>query len=191
MGRICLSVLWIGCGCLGVIRSFSSEVKPRVARSCTPSSLLWPPGLISRKEKGIVVGSSLRETDAFKAVVRHARAILGIRKSSVISSGWTSLEVNPDDQVEVALAARLQHFAMAHVARSASKEYVGPWNKFVKWCGERLSESCPLPASEFAVAIYLQSVADGAKTFAPVKSHSVAIAFFSKGIGRPPSSGQI
>ena len=82
--------------------------------------------------------------------------------------------------MEVALAARLQHSAMAHVAGSTSKEYVGPWNKFVKWCGERLSERCPLPASDFTVALFLQSVADGAKTFAPVKSHSAAIAFFQK-----------
>ena len=83
--------------------------------------------------------------------------------------------------MEVAIAARLQHSAMAHVAGSTSKEYVGPWNKFVKWCGERLSERCPLPASDFTVALFLQPVADGAKTFAPVKSHSAAIAFFSKG----------
>ena len=80
--------------------------------------------------------------------------------------------------MEVALAARLQHFAMAPVAGSTSKEYVGPWNKFVIWCGERLSERCPLPASNFTVALYLQSVADGVKTFAPVKSHSATIVFF-------------
>ncbi len=84
------------------------------------------------------------------------------------------------DPVEVALAARVQHSAMAHVAGSTSKGYVGPWNMFVKWCGERLSERCPLPASDFTVALYLQSVADSAKTFAPVKSHSAAIAFFQK-----------
>ncbi len=129
MGRICLSVLWIGCGCLQVIRSFSSEVKPPVTRSCPPSDLLWPPGLISRKEKGIVVGSSLRETAAFKAVLRHARANLGIGKISVTSSGWASLDVNRDDPVEVALAARLHHYAMAHVAGSASKKYVVMWDR--------------------------------------------------------------
>ncbi len=129
-----------------------------------------------------VVRSSPKETDAFKAVVsRHAEAILGTGRNSVTSSGWASLDVNRDDPVEVALAARLQHFAIAHVAGSTSKEYVGPWNKFVKWCGERLSERCPLPASNFTVALFLQSVADGAKTFAPVKSHSAAIAFFQNG----------
>jgi len=88
--------------------------------------------LIFRKEKGIVVRSSPKETDAFKAVVRHDEAILGTGRNSVTSSGWASLDVNRDDPVDVALAARLQHSAMAHVAGSTSKEYVGPWNKFVK-----------------------------------------------------------
>ncbi len=67
---------------------------------------------------------------------------------------------------------------MSHVTRSTSKEYVGPWNKCVKWSGELRSGRCPLPASDFTVALFLQSVADGVKTFAPVKSHSAAIAFF-------------
>ena len=159
-----------------MIRTSSLEGRPRVARSCPLTSLLWPSGLISRKEKGIVVRSSPKETDAFKAVV-----ILGTGRNSVTSSGWASLDVNRDDPMEVALAARLQYSATAHVAGSTSKEYVGPWNKFVKWCGERVSERCPLPASGFTVALFLQSVADGAKTFAPVKSHSAAIALFSKG----------
>jgi hypothetical protein len=82
--------------------------------------------------------------------------------------------------VEVALAAKMQHSAMAHVAESTSKGYVGPWNAFVKWCGDRLSERCPLPATDFAVALYLQSVADGAKSFAPAKNHLAAIASFQK-----------
>jgi len=136
--------------------------------------------LISREEKGRIAGISPREIAAFKAVVKPAGAILGIGKNRVTSSGWASLDVNRDDPVEVALAARLQHSAMAHVAGSTSKEYVKPWNKFVIWCGERLSERCPLPASDITVALYLQSVADGAKSFAPVKSHSAAIAFFQK-----------
>ncbi len=82
--------------------------------------------------------------------------------------------------MDVAIAARLQHSAMAHVARSTSKGYGKPWDKFMKWCGERLSERCMLPASDFTVALFLQSVADEAKSFAPVKSHSAAIAFFLK-----------
>ena len=72
--------------------------------------------MISLKEKRIAVGAYLRETDAFKAVVRPAGAFLDIGKSSVISSRWASLDVNRDDPMEVALAARLQHSAMPHVA---------------------------------------------------------------------------
>ncbi len=139
MGRICVSMWWIGCGCLGVIHTSSLEERPRVARSCPPAGLLWPSGLISPKEKGIFVRSSPKETDVFKVVVRPAGAILGTGRNSVTSSGWASLDVNRDDLVEVALAAKLQHSAMAHVAGSTSKEYVGPWNKFVIWCGEHLS----------------------------------------------------
>ena len=116
MCRICLSMVLIGCGCLGVIHTSSLEGRPRVARSCPRTCLLWPSGLISRKERGIVVRASPRETDAFKAVVRHVEAILGICKNSITSSGWASLGVNRDDPVEVALAARLHHSAMAHVA---------------------------------------------------------------------------
>jgi hypothetical protein len=72
--------------------------------------------LNSLKEKGIVVRSSLRETADFKAVVRPAGEILGIGRNNVTSSVWASLNVNRDDPVEVALAARLHHSAMTHVA---------------------------------------------------------------------------
>ena len=52
---ICLSLWWIGCGFLEVIRTSSLEGRHRVARSCPPTCLLWPSGLISRKEKGVVI----------------------------------------------------------------------------------------------------------------------------------------
>ncbi len=87
------------------------------------------------------------------AIVRHVGAILGIGKNKFNSSGWVSLDVNREDPVEVAVAARVQHFAMAHVVGSTSKAYVGPWNAFVKWCGEHLYERCPLPASDFTAAL--------------------------------------
>ena len=80
----------------------------------------------------MIVGSSLREIAAFKAVVAPARAFLGIGKNRVTSSGWASLDVNREDPVEVALVARVQHFAMANVAGSTSKGCMGPWNAFVK-----------------------------------------------------------
>jgi hypothetical protein len=107
MDLIWLSVLWFGCGFLGMTRTSSSEDGPRVARFCPPTGLLWPSGLISREEKGTIAGFSPRETAAFKAVVKLAGATLGIGKNRVTSSGWASLDVNRDDPVEVALAARL------------------------------------------------------------------------------------
>ncbi len=158
---IWLSLWWIGCGFLGVIRTSSLEGRHRVARSCPPTGLLWPSGRISRRKKGVVVGSSLREIVVFKAVVALAGTILGIGKNRVTSLGSASLDGNREDPGEVTMAARVQHSAMAHVAGSTSKGYVWPWNAFVKWCGERLSERCPLPTSNFTVELYLQSVAMG------------------------------
>ncbi len=38
----------------------------------------------------------------------------------------------------------------------------------------------PLPASDALVALYLQTVVNDAKSFAPVKAASAAIAFFQK-----------
>ena len=108
--------VWIGCGFLGMTRTSSSEDMPRVARSCPPTGLIWPSGLISREEKDIIAVFSPRETAAFKAVVKPAGATLGIGKNRVTSPGWASLDVNRDDPVEVALAARLHHSAIAHVA---------------------------------------------------------------------------
>ncbi len=45
-------------------------------------------------------------------------------------SGWSQKDINKDDPIEVALASRLQNSALAHVAASTSKAYVGPWNAF-------------------------------------------------------------
>ena len=66
----------------------------------------------------------------------HARATLGGGTLSLpINTGWAGKDVNIDDPVEVALAERLQLPALAHVAASTSRAYVGPWNAFVLWCG--------------------------------------------------------
>jgi hypothetical protein len=48
------------------------------------------------------------------------------------------------------------------------------------WCGSLLEPRAPLPASDASVALYLQSVVNDAKSFAPVKAASAAIAFFQK-----------
>jgi hypothetical protein len=49
---------------------------------------------------------------------------------------------------------------------------------FVAWCDALAEPMVPLPASNGFVALYLQPVVNGAKTFAPVKAASAAIAFY-------------
>ncbi len=51
---------------------------------------------------------------------------------------------------------------------------------FVDWCGSLLEPRIPLPASDASVAMYLQSVISDAKSLAPGKATSAAIAFFQK-----------
>jgi hypothetical protein len=51
---------------------------------------------------------------------------------------------------------------------------------YVTWCGSLLEPRIPLPASGASVAMYLQSVVNDAKSFAPVKAALPAIAFFQK-----------
>ena len=48
------------------------------------------------------------------------------------------------------------------------------------WCGPVLEPRVQLPASDASVALYLQVVVNDAKSFAPVKAASAAIAFFQK-----------
>jgi hypothetical protein len=69
--------------------------------------------------------------DAFKKVVAPAQAILG--KGSIeipLLSGWSQKDINTNNTIQVALASRLPNSALAHVATSTSKAYVGPWNAF-------------------------------------------------------------
>ncbi len=49
---------------------------------------------------------------------------------------------------------------------------------FVTWCRSLSEPSIPLPTSDASVAMYLQSVVNDAKSFAPVKAASAAIIFF-------------
>jgi hypothetical protein len=51
---------------------------------------------------------------------------------------------------------------------------------FVVWCGSLLEPRIPLPASDASVAMHLQLVVNDAKSLAPVKAASAAIAFFPK-----------
>jgi hypothetical protein len=87
---------------------------------------------------------------------------------------------NRADPVEVDLAADLQTSALSHVAGSTCRKYEGQLRMFAVWCGSLLEPRIPLQASDAWVAMYLQSKANGAKSFAPVKAASAAIAFFQK-----------
>ncbi len=89
-----------------------------------------------------------------------------------------SLRCKSSGPVEVGLAADMQVSALSHVAESTCKKYEGQFRMFVAWCGSRVEPRIPLPASDASVAMYLQSVVNDAKSFAPVKAASAAIAFF-------------
>ena len=85
-------------------------------------------------------------------------------------SGWSQKDINTNDPIEVALASRLQNSALAQVADSTSKAYVGPWNTFVLWCGSLLKPRRPLPADDITVALYFQSLMDSANSFPTIKA---------------------
>jgi len=80
----------------------------------------------------------------------------------------------------MALVADCQKVALAHVAESSCNTYIGHWNLFVAWCNALAVPRVTLPTTDGTVALYLQSVVNRAKTFAPVKSSSAAIAFYQK-----------
>jgi hypothetical protein len=94
--------------------------------------------------------------------------------------GWANKDINIKDPFEVELASRLQLSALAHVAGSTSRAYVGPWNAFVLWCGSLMRPRRPLPAEDITVALYFQSLLDKANPFSTTKSASASIAFFHK-----------
>jgi hypothetical protein len=95
-------------------------------------------------------------------------------------SGWSQKDINTNEPIEIALASRLHNSALAHVAASTSKAYVGPWNAFVLWCGSLLKPRWFLPANDITVALYLQSLMDVANSYSTIKSASASIAFFHK-----------
>jgi hypothetical protein len=90
------------------------------------------------------------------------------------------MHVNRTDPLELALAIDLHKSALAHVAGSSCGKYTGQFNMFVAWCDARAEPRETLPASDGTMALYLQSVMNTAKTFAPVKAACAAIAFYRK-----------
>ncbi len=80
----------------------------------------------------------------------------------------------------MALAVDPQRSVLAHVAVSSCGNYSGQFNMFVTWCKALAEPRASVPASDATVTLYMQSVMNSAKTFAPVKAASAAIAFFKK-----------
>ena len=101
-----LNLLLIGCGSLGAGWDFSLVVPLRAAPSFPRTGRLWPSELTSPR-RDTLVACSTRGTDVFKAVVAPVGASLGTGRSRVSASGWAAMDVNLDDPVEVALAARV------------------------------------------------------------------------------------
>ena len=108
----------------------------------------------------------------------HVGAARGTASGRGGGSGWARLHVNRTDPVELALAADLQKSALAHVVESSCGKYTCQFNMIVAWCGARVEARQTLPASDGTVALYLRSVMNTAKTFAPVKAASAATVFY-------------
>ena len=96
------------------------------------------------------------------------------------ASGWDLQSFNSLGLVEVELATGLHESAVAHVAGSSANAYVGPWTHFVDLRASLVVPRFPLPTSEMTVALYLRSVVERSKSYAPVKSHSASISFYQK-----------
>ncbi len=79
--------------------------------------------------------------------------------------------------MEFTLASDLQKSALSHLAESSCGKYIGQFNMLVTWCDSLAEPRSSLPASDGIVALYMHSVMNGAKTFAPVKAASAANAF--------------
>ena len=82
--------------------------------------------------------------------------------------------------MELKLAADLKKAAISHVAESSCNTYTCQWGLFVTWCDALEVPRATQPAEDATVALYLQSVVNRAKTLAPVKAASAAIAFYQK-----------
>ncbi len=102
----------------------------------------------------------------------------GIASGRARTSWWAHMDVNRLDPVDLALAASLRKSALAHVAESSCGKYTDRINMFVGWCNALADPQATMPASDGIVAMYLQSVMNNAKMFAPAKAASAAVTFF-------------
>ena len=159
---------WLtGYGFAGRSPTFSSRARRSAGSSSRPTSRLWPSGLISRSA-GIGEGSR-SATGVFTEVVVHVGAARGTASGRGGTSRWPHLHVNREDPVELALAADLQKSALAHVVESSCGKYTCQFNMFLIWCDALAEPRATLPASDGTVTMYLQSMMNNAKTFAPVR----------------------
>jgi hypothetical protein len=169
----------IGCGLTGATRtSLSRGLHLAGGPLSRRTGHYRPSGLISRRPGP--AGESPSATVASRAGAERAGADRGIDSGWEPNSGWAALDVNRADPVEVELASDMQTSALSHVAGSTCRKYEGQFRMFVSWCCSLLEPRIPLPALDASVAMYLQSVDNDAKSFAPVKAASAAIAFFRK-----------
>jgi hypothetical protein len=118
----------------------------------------------------------------FKEVVLPAGAAYDTASGCGRGSGWARLYVNRVDPVKMTLAADLQKSVLAHTTVSSCGKYTRQFHMFAAWCEALAEPRASLPASDATVTLYLQSVINGAKTFAPVKAASATIAFYQKNI---------
>jgi len=171
---------WIGFGSSRRMPPYSyRELVPAEGTLSRPTGQLWPSGLISWPER--ISAGSPSGAAVFAEILMPAGASRGTASGCGRHSGLGRLDVNRDDPVvELALAVDLQKAAISHVAGSSCNTYTGQWNMFVAWCDVVEVPRVTLPAADATLALYLQSAANRAKTSAPVKAASAAIAFYQK-----------
>ena len=157
--------------------SFSFQARVPAEKTLSrPTDMCWLSELIS-PPVGIGVGFC-SGTNALKKVMLPAGVTLGTTSGSGRASGWARLDVNRSNLMETALAADLQRSALARVLVSSCGKYTIQFNMFVAWYGALMEPRASLPASDATVAMYLQSVMYGPKTFAPMNTASAAIVFY-------------
>ncbi len=138
----------------GGAQASSYRAEPRGAGTYSrPSGHLWPSGLFSPRAG--IAGEFPSVISVFTEVVLPAGASLGTTSYVGRDMGWSRLDVNRLDPVELALAADLQRSVLGHVATSSCKKYTCQWNMFVRRCGSLKEQRVPLTATDNSVAMYL------------------------------------
>ncbi len=140
--------------------------------------MLWKSGLTSRPAGGTLRPPAM--TVAYVAVAQPASVAIGIDSGWGPEFGWAGMDVNWEDPSELELAVDLNVSAISHVTGSTCNTYSCQFNMFVYWCASLAVPRAPLPASDATVALYLQSVVNRTKPFAPVKAVSATIAFYQR-----------